>query len=230
MVFEILNSSTSYTAGEYIYMVALLVAAAFAAIYFHALGHRIMQNICMGRHYDKRLKESANPLRVFTLSNLLSVAVFCFFSFAWLKPSKTTDTRGKNMLISLSGSVFNLFMAFVSILGNDAFYIASAYTDLPSLAIIAMSFLTALASANIAFALFNLLPIPSLDGAVFVAQLLPEKVGEKYLSFKRYSLFLITVAIVLLSRSGAADAMIGAVSETFDGFIIGIASQYFTIA
>ena len=67
MFFELIGSS--YESFEVLYMVGLLVASAFLAIWLHAVGHRIMQAICMGRDFDNSMKESFNPLKAF--SNLL---------------------------------------------------------------------------------------------------------------------------------------------------------------
>ena len=73
------------------------------------------------------------------------------------------------------------------------------------------------------------MPLPSLDGGVFIAQFMPEKAGEKFLSWSRYSLFIIPVAIVFFSRSGIAPAMIGGVTEFFDSVILDIAQKYFDV-
>ena len=83
--------------------------------------------------------------------------------------------------------------------------------------------------ANLAIAIFNIMPLPSLDGGVFIAQFMPEKTGERFLSWRRYSVFIITVAIVFFSRSGIAEACIGGVSDFLGNIILDFAQNNFNV-
>ncbi len=228
MFFELIGRA--YGLGEILYMVGMLVVASLLSIWLHAVGHRIMQAICMGKEFDRSMKESINPLKVFSLKNLFAVAVLFVFSFTKLEAAKAPCfSRFKNMLISVSGVVANFFWAFAAMVGYDALVIMEWYEVMPEYGTFLQSFLIAFVSANLAIALFNIMPLPSLDGGVFIAQFMPEKAGEKFLSWSRYSLFIITVAIVFFSRSGIAPAMIGGVTEFFDGIILDIAQKYFNV-
>ena len=228
MFFELIG--TTYELNEILYMVGLLVLASLLAIWLHAVGHRIMQAICMGKEFDKSMKESANPLKVFSLKNLFAVAVLFVFSFTKLEEAKAPClSRFRNMLISISGVVANFFWAFAAMVGYDVLVIMEWNETLPEYGTILQSFLIAFVSANLAIALFNIMPLPSLDGGVFLAQFMPEKAGETFLSWRRYSVFIITVAIVFFSRSGLAEAMIGGVTEFFDSVILDIAQKYFDV-
>ncbi len=228
MFFEL--TERSYEFSEIIYMVGLLVIASFLAIWLHAVGHRIMQAICMGKEFDKSMKESINPLKAFSLKNIFAVAVLFVFSFTKLDEAKAPClSRFKNMLISISGAVANFFWAFAAMIGYDVLVIMEWNETMPEYGTLLQSFLIAFVSANLAIALFNIMPLPSLDGGVFIAQFMPEKAGETFLSWRRYSLFIITVAIVLFSRSGLAEMMIGGVTEFFDGIILDAAQKYFDV-
>ena len=228
MFFELIGSS--YESFEVLYMVGLLVVSAFIAIWLHAVGHRIMQAICMGRDFDNSIKESFNPLKVFSLKNIFSIAVMFVFSFTKLDEVKAPCvSRFKNILIALSGVFANFFWAFVAMIGYDALVIMEWNEMLPEYGTFIQSFLMAFVSANLSIALFNILPLPSLDGGVLLAQFMPEKAGETFLSWRRYSLFIITVAIVFFSRSGIADFLIGSVAELFDSIILAIAQKYFNV-
>lgn len=226
MFFELIGQS--YELSELFYTVGLFVVSAFIAIWLHAVGHRIMQEICMGKAFDKSMKESVNPLKAFSLKNVFAVAVLFVFSFTRLSEVKAPClSRFKNMLIAVSGVLANFFWAFVAMIGYDSLVIMEWNDALPEYGTFLQSFLMACVSTNLAIALFNIMPLPSLDGGVFLAQFMPEKAGETFLSWRRYSLFIITVAIVLFSRSGAAEAIIGGVAEFFDAVILGVAQKYF---
>ena len=228
MFFELIG--TSYDSFELLYMVGLFVVSAFIAIWLHSVGHRIMQAICMGKDFDNSIKESWNPLKTFSLKNVFAIAVMFVFSFTKLGEVKAPClSRFKNMLIAVSGSVANFFWAFVAMIGYDYLVILEWNEMMPEYGTFIQSFLMAFVSVNIAIALFNILPLPSLDGGVFIAQFMPEKAGETFLSWRRYSLFIITVAIVFFSRSGIADYLIGGVAELFDSIVLTVAQKYFNV-
>ncbi len=59
-------------------------------------------------------------------------------------------------------------------------------------------------SINVALAVFNLLPIPPLDGSKIVAWVLPPRIATAYLDLERYGAF----AILLLALTGALSFII----------------------
>jgi Zn-dependent protease len=228
MFFELIGSS--YEFNEILYIVGHFAVASLFAVWLHAVGHRIMQAICMGKDFDKSVKESINPLRVFQPKNLFAVAVLFVFSFTKLdEVNAPCLSRFRNMLISFSGVLANFFWAFAAMVGYEVLVIMEWNEVMPEYGTFLQSFLIAFVSANLAIAIFNIMPLPSLDGGVFIAQFMPEKTGEIFLSWRRYSVFIITIAIVFLSRSGIAEACIGGVSDFFGSFILNIAQTYFNV-
>lgn len=224
MFFELIGHSYSYDVLELAYMLAMFLAASVLSIWLHAVGHRLIQAICMGKEFDRSMKESPNPLRAFAPKNLFAIGVMFVFSFTKLNEVQAPCfSRFKNMLIAASGVATNFFWAFAAMVGYDALVIMEWYEMLPEYGTYLQSFLIAFVSTNLAIAVFNALPLPSLDGGVFFAQFLPEKTRDTFLSYRRYSLFIIAVALVLFSRSGIADGIIGGITEIFDNFIIGFA-------
>ena len=228
MFFELVGSS--YELNEVLYIVGHLAVATLLAIWLHAVGHRIMQAICMGKEFDKSMKESINPLQVFQLKNLFAGAVLFVFSFTKLGEVKAPCfSRFKNMLIALSGVIANFFWAFAAMVGYEVLVIMEWNEVMPEYGTFFQSFLIAFVSANLAIAIFNIMPLPSLDGGVFIAQFMPEKTGERFLSWRRYSVFIITVAIVFFSRSGIAEACIGGVSDFLGNIILDFAQNNFNV-
>lgn len=228
MFFELIGSS--YDFNELLYIIGHFAVASFLAIWLHSVGHRIMQAICMGKEFDKSMKESINPLKAFHPKNIFAVVVLFFFSFTKLNEVKAPClSRSKNMLIALSGVLANFFWAVVAMVGYEVLIIMEWNETMPEYGTFIQSFLIAFVSVNLAIAIFNIMPLPSLDGGVFIAQLMPEKAGDAFLSWRRYSVFIITVAIVFFSRSGIADACIGGITDFLGDLILNIAQNNFNV-
>lgn len=70
--------------------------------------------------------------------------------------------------------------------------------EVPRLLTTFMQFLTLFATVNIGLALFNLVPLPPLDGSKILGSLLPPQTAARYLRLEYYSRFFF-LGIVLLS-------------------------------
>jgi Zn-dependent protease len=165
-----------------------------------------------------RKKASLNPLRAIHAPDVLSVFVLLFFGFSAVKHPTPQSSRNKNMLIALSGPLANIITCFIALILYQVFFIIAEATykiGQNSIFEVVLSLLMTIASVNAAIAIFNLIPVPPLDGGQFIAQLLPEQAKEKYLSFEKYSLFIMVFLILFFSRSGIYLQLIG-------GFIMGL--------
>ena len=136
-----------------------------------------------------------NPLRHLDVVGTLALV---FFGFGWAKPVPVNPyyfygNRGKKIMwVSVAGPLSNLFQAltfslllsllmnFVS-LGNSA------------LANWLLNFLFFCVFINIVLAVFNLLPIPPLDGSKILAGLLPERHMNIIFTLERYGFFILIV-------------------------------------
>jgi Zn-dependent protease len=52
---------------------------------------------------------------------------------------------------------------------------------------------------NIVLALFNMLPVPPLDGSALLERVLPDRWWPTYLKFRRYSFFLLLALMLLFA-------------------------------
>jgi Zn-dependent protease len=125
---------------------------------------------------------------------------------AWAKPVPVNPAHFRNfhrddILVSIAGPFSNLLMAVfcsifyilsVHILGS----LMSAESDLQrEMATFVISMFAAGITLNIFLAVFNLIPVPPLDGSHVLSLLLPEKIGEQ---FRQIGFFGILIVIMLM--------------------------------
>ena len=117
------------------------------------------------------------------------------FNFGWAKPVPVNPRYFRNIrkdiiLMSLAGPLANILLAFLAgILIRNFFF----HWDIYRLALIYLLFM------NIGLGLFNLLPIPPLDGSHVMENLLPLRAAQKYREFGRYGPMII-LGIVMLDN------------------------------
>ncbi|MBR1729191.1 MAG: site-2 protease family protein [Selenomonadaceae bacterium] len=116
--------------------------------------------------------------------------------FGWAKPVMINPYNFKNprrddILVSLAGPFSNLVTAFVALLVmvllvKFGVHMTAGMNMVFSLILI----------YNINFAIFNMIPIPPLDGSQVLKQLLPYELAQKYRELERYS-FLILIVFLM---------------------------------
>ena len=131
----------------------------------------------------------------------MGAVVFLLFGFGWAKPVVVNSRnlkhyRRDDILISLAGPVMNLLLAFV-------FTGVAMLVPMPNqwIALTVMY----LISMNLNFALFNVLPVPPLDGFHVVTSLFVRKNYAVVDFLQKYGYFL----LILLVFSGALDVVLG---------------------
>lgn len=149
----------------------------------------------------QRGRISLNPFR--HLDYLGSISIL-LIGVGYAKPVPVNINRFRHRkrdfaLTALAGPVSNLLMAviFLFILRAAGFaYIPAEYRQL------AIRLLTYAAYINISLAVFNLLPIPPLDGSRVITALLPDHAYDNVLRKERYAMGILLIAIMAFSRMG----------------------------
>lgn len=157
----------------------------------HELAHGYMAYLLGDNTAKNAGRLSLNPLA--HLDPLGAILLFVT-GFGWAKPVpinpfyfKGSRSRGI-LLVSLAGPLSNVVLAFVL-----AMFV-------PLAARFNMSLAQIIASAiylNIYMAIFNLLPIPPLDGSKILASLIPKDAAYKFLSvMDQYGMILLLVLAI----------------------------------
>lgn len=144
---------------------------------------------------------------VFVLTSIMGAFVIGWAKPVPVNPNNFRNERAGMVLVSLAGPGTNLILAVlfalalravVPLLGNETDFLTSKV--LYPLAII----FRAGTDVNIILALFNLIPVPPLDGSKVLAGILPPALAEKYMMLDRYGL----IIVILLLATGVLAKII----------------------
>jgi len=160
--------------------VAPFILVALFAITFHEAAHAITAAAC-GDDTAKNLgRASLNPLRHIDLIGTILLPAFLYaihapFLFGWAKPvpvnwSNLRHWRRDMVLVAAAGPLANFVLAALSF-GVLFVLLASAVSPPAWL----RDTLAASIVLNVLLGVFNLIPIPPLDGSKVLAGFLPEK-------------------------------------------------------
>lgn len=173
----------------------ITIAAALVCIIPHEVSH----GYAAYRLGDPTAKNAGrltlNPLRHIDPAGLLAMAVA---HFGWAKPvpiqpANFRHVRRDTAITALAGPVANVGITALALLLHNGVAGVLAFRSLPQwMEYVDLFFVyTAILSANLA--MFNLLPIPPLDGSKVLFSFLPRKYYEKLLQYEYYGFLLLAV-------------------------------------
>ncbi len=200
----------------------------FPALLFSLTCHEYAHGFAaytQGDFYAKSMgRLSLNP---FKHLDPLGTLCMLIFGFGWAKPVPIVPSNFKNgrksmLLVSLAGVLTNFLLAVISIFFLDFFqYIIFPAvpwfsTETGAILFLAVhSFLSYFALLNIVLSVFNLVPIPPLDGYKVVKELFENGRNMRtFMSIERYANFILIAFLLLSSRTGIIG---GIAQQVFNG-------------
>lgn len=196
------------------------------AIVFHEVGHAFVAR----RHGDNTARDlgrlTLNPLPhldpigtvLFPMINMLTGIPFMF---GWAKPvpinyNNLKPYRRGLFLVSLAGPATNIILAISSAAFRELFLMYASrdfYLFEPLVKMSEMGIFI-----NLALAVFNLIPLPPLDGSHMVEAFLSPQSARKFEQLQSYSFFIL---LALLWSGGLSLILGGPVSYLGGMFIYG---------
>ena len=198
----ITNFLASFNAQRLVYLL-ISAAASVLCIAGHELSHGLAA-LALGDDTAKRAgRLTLNPLAHVDPVGLVLLVVA---HVGWAKPVPV-DPRGFRRpklgmaLTALAGPASNFIMATAalaaaSILIRNASGMAATY---------ALVFLCYAAVLNVGLGLFNLIPIPPLDGSKVLGVFLPDRLYGFYLRYERYMM----IVVIALAWLGVFGGVLG---------------------
>lgn len=143
-------------------------------------------------------------LNPFKHLDLFGTLCMIFVGFGWANPVPVNPNNFKNpkngmALTAIAGPVSNLIMSFIAmIIYRVLFFVGLANGSYPTVAINVFALVVTL---NLSLAVFNLLPIPPLDGSRIFNLFMSEKTYFKVMKYEKY----VFVGLAVLLYSGLLD-------------------------
>ena len=211
--------------SDYLLDLALSIPALLIALTVHEFSHGIV-SYWLGDPTPKMDgRVTLNPARHIDPIGLLSLLLF---HVGWAKPVRINSEYYKNpkwgtVLVALAGPLSNFIVAFISGLFS-ALALHSYYLSGARLAEVLYYICQNIVILNLGLGLFNLIPLPPLDGSKILQGFLPQKARMSYINLERYSMWILLgllLVIDLLPMIGIPnpiDLALNFLFKTFNNF------------
>lgn len=185
---------------EAIFYIAILVMS----VVIHEVSHGFMAEYFGDDTARNAGRLTLNPIRHIDLfGSIFLPAVLILtrspFLFGWAKPvpynpNNLSDRKWGTIAVAAAGVCANFFIAIMfGVIIRLSFSMALSLA--PGFYVIT----SAIVIVNLALGIFNLVPIPPLDGSKILFSFLPESAFSFILAYEQYSLVLLIVFIVFFS-------------------------------
>lgn len=181
---------------------ALRVVSVLLCLVFHEVCHGVAAFFLGDPTAKRQHRLSLNPLRHI---DWLGVAAMVFTGVGWAKPVPVNPNYFKKpklgmAITALAGPVSNFLLALWLLWGakvtlHHAVVTQTMYNET------LMDFILSTALLSIGLGLFNLIPVPPLDGSKVLAAVLPDKQYNWLMRYERFGM-LIVMALVLTGVTG----------------------------
>ena len=182
----------------------LRAAAVLLCLTVHEVSHGLAALALGDPTARSRHRLSLNPLRHI---DWLGLAMMFVAGFGWAKavpvnPRYFKDPKRGMALTALAGPVSNFLLAVLFMGISKVIYLYAPYTPIAQ-GVFDFCLYT-VAPLSVGLGLFNLLPIPPLDGSKVAAVLLPDRIYLPLMRYERFGLLL----LLILSWQGIMDGFV----------------------
>ena len=196
----------------------LSVIPALICITLHELAHGYTAHLLGDDTAKNAGRLTLNPIRHI---DWLGLVMMVTFHFGWAKPVPVDMRRFRRLspkagmaVTAAAGPLCNLLITAVFLFAYGLLY-APLLRAGTTLAYSVLETLVVTAQLSLYLALFNILPIPPLDGSKVLFSFLSGEAYYRLMRFERYGM-IVLVAVILLSSRLAVNPLSAATGWVFD--------------
>ena len=200
MLMDFLQSRASMTLLDVVFMILAYAVILLLCLPVHEFAHGLVAHWCGDDTAKWHGRLSLNPFRHLDLWGTIMILTV---GMGYAKPVPVNSRNFRNykrdmILVALAGPLSNFLMAAIA----TFLYLLVAYTATYSAVIqMVLDLLRIIINVNISLMVFNLLPIPPLDGSRLWSSLLPGRWAYTLEQYSRY----ITMGLFVLLFTGVLD-------------------------
>ncbi len=175
---------------EFIAQIAIMLPAFLVALTFHEFCHALMATYLGDLTAKRAGRLTLNPMAHIDPFGILFLILF---RIGWAKPVPFEQRNFKypklySILTALAGPASNLFLAFTAFACMKYFPLQLVST---AISLTLLQIFEAVAYVNVMLGIFNLIPIPPLDGSHIIIAFLSERYPRAVLWLYHYALFIL---------------------------------------
>ncbi len=202
-------------------LLLLLAPSILLGLTLHELAHGIVADRLGDPTPRRDGRLTLNPIKHL---DLIGTIMLFIVHFGWAKPVRVNPTYFQNakrdmLLVALAGPITNMLVAAVfglllRMIGEPQYGVAAIVYQL----------LFAGMYINISLGIFNLIPIPPLDGSRILHSVWPDRYEKQYRLFERYG-GVVLVAIILFGMVSGYSLIWSVLGPITDFFLHLFAGQ-----
>ena len=222
MLFNILRGGTSFL-NVVVYIVSSLIVI-FLTLPIHEFSHGFVATKLGDTTPKYQGRLTLNPLAHIDYLGALCILIF---GFGWAKPVSVNMRNFKNpklgmAITAIAGPMSNIIVAFITIILKD---FISLFLSSNTIGYYLCLLCIFIAQINVYLAVFNLIPIPPLDGSRILNAILPDSAYYKLMRYERFLIWGVFALIYLGILDRPLSFLSGAVLtglNSLSGLIFGI--------
>jgi len=197
------------------------IIPALLCITFHELAHGYTAYRLGDRTAKDMGRLTLNPIRHIDIFGLIMMVIF---GFGWAKPVPVNMSNFKKpkrdmAITALAGPLSNVILSAVVLLIFGLVYSMLGGSSATGGYDVAISIIHRTAYISIALAVFNVIPIPPLDGSKVLFSVLPEGGYYKLMRYERFGIIL----LILVLNTDFFGRTIGALTKGIFDWLFGAA-------
>jgi Zn-dependent protease len=195
----------------------LQIPALLIAVTVHELAHGLVADRLGDPTARLQGRITLNPLPHI---DPLGALAFVLAGFGWAKPVPVNAYNLRHpmrdmALVAAAGPLSNFVVAFVALV---ALFLVGRYAETPYLAVPLLGILRFTYAFNLALGIFNLIPLPPLDGGHFLPYFVPGTSWRFLRQLEQYGPFI----LILLVMTGATRYIIGPIFAVVSAVYVGL--------